>query len=242
MKSIIISFLLCLPFLAISQFKSSIDLLGSADINYRDINFKNSESYFQSYKYGLDGDVASVKFRFGANYNYKINDRLVLKTGLRMANIGYKSYYSRRIFFGQYSTEYDGFSVPYNVSKNEGFSTSYNHFFIEVPLMARYEFKKSFGKFQPYAEAGLSGQYYLTTFSNEERNGVKELYAEKFDNINKFQMSANIGLGFNYNVSNRMQLFFQPTFRYNLTPMFDSAIKEHPFSVGFEMGLRFKLN
>ena len=77
MKKILIFICLAsLPYLSLSQFHTSIDLVGSYD-------FKNE----QTFKFGFRrGNINTRKsYRFGANFNFRVFDQGLIKTGIRYA-------------------------------------------------------------------------------------------------------------------------------------------------------------
>lgn len=240
MRVTIISLFFLIPYFTFCQHNSSFEFVASGDYSFRDINYQQSAPFIRDLLKNENGDRASFRSRFGFNYNKRIASSLVLKTGLQLASIVYKSQYPRRMTWGEKIDDY--YFYPVNPDKLEGYAASYHHYFLEVPLALRYEIPRNFGKFQAYVEGGIAASYYLGSFYQETRNGKKELYQENFSAINKFQMKGILGVGLNYNLNEKIQLFFQPTFRYNFTPMLNSVMNEKAFSVGFDLGIRMKLN
>lgn len=84
----ILILLFLLPTIGFGQFKQSIDLIGGLEYSYRYL--RNTDG---SPDIGIDqaNVMSSPKFnwRAGFNYNYRLGNRLVLKSGLRFASVGY---------------------------------------------------------------------------------------------------------------------------------------------------------
>ena len=60
------------------------------------------------------------------------------------------------------------------------------------------------------------------------------------NNANDVNFSTNIGLGFNYEISQRLQLNVEPIFKYQLNTFSESAGNFRPYAVGVYSGLNFR--
>ncbi|MEP5830920.1 MAG: hypothetical protein ABJ300_11650, partial [Maribacter dokdonensis] len=60
------------------------------------------------------------------------------------------------------------------------------------------------------------------------------------NNINDLNFSANMGLGLNYNFSQKVRFNVEPIFKYQLNTFSDVNGTFRPYSVGVYSGLTFK--
>ena len=60
------------------------------------------------------------------------------------------------------------------------------------------------------------------------------------NNANDVNFSTNLGVGFNYEISQKLQLNVEPIFKYQLNTFSETAGNFRPYSVGVYSGLSFK--
>ncbi|MFK7807905.1 MAG: outer membrane beta-barrel protein [Saprospiraceae bacterium] len=247
MKTLQLFILLSFPFFAIGQSNSSIDVIGSLDYTYRTIN--GSGLIADIVKDSRDVEKGRLNWRAGFNYNQRLTDKLILKTGLRMAALGYKDKRDSEDFYTlRWGTQHNGngeYDITYPSGEDiEFFETKTNHFFLEIPIVLRYEFSNN--KFSPYVEAGFGAMYYLFQRHVATVNGDKTVTTMPSSDdrlsANSFQIESIIAVGANYNLNENLQFFGQPTFRYHLNSLWDTDVKERLWSAGLEIGLRKFLN
>ncbi len=223
--------------LGFCQFNTTLDVLVGPEYSYRFLTGPKNSLLISSRN---EGDSGRLNWRFGFNFNQRLNQKLVLKTGLRLAFIGYKGENKTGLKWG---SEHDGMggwtpdpTLPHEIQGN------YNHWFIEVPIVGRYEFENE--KFTPFIEVGLSPYYYLTT----KRHIITDIYESTsferndFKDFKKIHLVASISCGVNYNLNETTQLFGQPIFRYHLTRLVGgSTLGEYLFNAGVEVGVRKRI-
>lgn len=62
------------------------------------------------------------------------------------------------------------------------------------------------------------------------------------EGVNTFNLSSQLGLGLEYNISRKVIFNLEPVFRYYVTPLSEiSGSQYKPYSVGFSSGFFFKL-
>ena len=74
--------------------------------------------------------------------------------------------------------------------------------------------------------------------SLESNNLVTEM--GEANNANSVNFSTNIGVGFNYEISQKLQLNVEPIFKYQLNTFSQTAGQFRPYSVGVYSGLSFR--
>ncbi|MFK7807904.1 MAG: outer membrane beta-barrel protein [Saprospiraceae bacterium] len=242
MRTTFVIALLAIPLLAFGQKNHSIDFIGSVDYTFRTLQTLD-ESYNTVITVRNEEEKANIQWRSGFNYNQRISERFYFKSGLRLAVLGYKAKEKQDLIF---ASDFES-NFVFNVDTSYFFTPSPSqieisseNWFIELPVVFRYEFSKK--KFTPFVETGFGVTYLLFRRSIIERNETREVNIINTGDLpaalNRIQMEATLAFGANYKLNNSLQLFAQPTFRYHLTPFWDGEIKERLWSAGLEVGLR----
>lgn len=116
--------------------------------------------------------------------------------------------------------------------------TLYQNFsYLEMPVILRYKLIDRTIDFNVIG--GLSYNLLVNNSVQARAGGVK--YNIGTTEMNPFMVSSSLGMGMEYNLSEKFSLNLEPTFRYYLNP-FGSipGIKVHPYSFGIFSGLSFK--
>ncbi|MEL7122594.1 MAG: hypothetical protein AAFO07_24320 [Bacteroidota bacterium] len=230
------------PSLGYNQVNSSIDLVAGFESSFRNLSTSNEEQAIQDILTRRnDTEEANTNWRFGFNYNKRLKNKVFLKTGLRLARVGYNEIVDGLIW----GTEHDGMGGFNNVdsSFDRTVQVSRGFFFLEVPVVARLELSRK--KFSPFIEMGFSPSLYLTTRvkSITETAIITDFSNQSGEFFNELHFVGSIAIGANYSISDKIQIFGQPTFRYHITSLSkDRPIKEYLFNYGVEVGIRRILN
>lgn len=236
MKNYIVLFFLLFSIQSFGQKDMSIDIISSIDysgtINYDHIN--NMKLGNISIKSSGTTMVASQ--RYGVNFNFRIYEKLIFKSGLRLVRLDSRfranyNYTSPCIIPGQLHD-------PSELRYIEELSSSY----IEFPLMVRYEYGKK--KFQPYIEGGVTPHFYLDSNRNYKtiyENGFQVENEEETSELKNTQVVLALSIGANYYVSEHITLFIQPIVRYHMNEFAINSdeSKARFYSFGLEFGIRF---
>lgn len=230
MKLKTILFLLSLPILAFSQRNTSIDFITGIDYSYRSLSGNSIIEEIRS------GETGKMNWRVGFNYNKRISEHLYIKAGLRFASVGYHGE-NRNLRFGN---EQDGTGtwIP-DPSLATELQVTYDYWFIEIPVVGRYEFNNR--KISPFVEFGIAPSYYLTTRIHQVTNLEQETNFQRgFGNsdYNKIHVVGVLAIGLNYTPNENFQFFAQPTFRYHFSTLVNTPLKEHLYNIGLELGAR----
>lgn len=162
----------------------------------------------------------STALTVGVNYNFKLRT-FFLKTGFRFTQVGYKAPFLASV-------------ILTSVAQVIGFPDWKYYWFAEIPFVFRYEFSTS--KITPFIEFGSAYYFYLATSIDDS------IEVKKVSGINRINLSVNCSVGMNYQLSKRLQLFFQPTFQLFVLPLRDQLIHEHIYRFGVEIGIRKSLS
>lgn len=237
----VISFLiLSFPFLAFGQTNSSVDFVTGMEYSYRGLSTSSKDEIVIGIMENRnDKETGKLNWRAGFNYNRRLSNRFHLKTGIRLASVGYEGEKKTGL---RYASEFvtpelwvPDPSLPHEVQ------FIYDYWFVEIPLVGRFECTNK--KIAPFLELGIAPAVYVTTRTKivtdlgtdvSFNNGV-----DAFD-FYRFHLVGIFSIGVSFSVSERMQLFGQPTLRYHLTQLVDAPIEEHLFNYGIEIGARRK--
>ncbi len=232
-KTIIIILCLNIPILLTGQGISSIDFVSGIDYSFRTLNTSLQDDITQLILDSRDGDSKKLNWRFGLNYNIKVDKKLYLKTGIRLARIGYKGEKRTGLIWTQSIN-----GSPPNPNLPSEVQFIYDYYFIEVPIIGRLDFLEN--KLTPFLELGISPSLYLRsrTKTITDLSTDVEFHSEENSAFNKLHFVGNLSLGVNYRINGKYHLFGQTIFRYHLTKTADSDIKEHLYNYGIEVGMR----
>ncbi|MCK7589572.1 hypothetical protein M0G43_03190 [Subsaxibacter sp. CAU 1640] len=205
--------------------------------------------------------TSEISMSYGLGGSYAINDRLKVRAGINKVGMGYKT--NNVIAFRSIdstsrartrianvnmdpnasdmtymSTEtLDSNITPEVVNSKSKGSIDQQFGFIEVPLEVEYALvNKRFG-------INVIGGF-STLFVDENEiysvvDGARTRIGEA-NNINSMSYSANFGLGINYNVSEKIKVNVEPTFKYQINTFNNSSGDFQPYFIGIYTGLSYK--
>ncbi|MDT0606184.1 outer membrane beta-barrel protein [Croceitalea rosinachiae] len=109
--------------------------------------------------------------------------------------------------------------------------------YLEVPLELNYALIDK--KFGVNVIGGVSSLFLIDNSVSLESGGlVTEMGSA--NNVNNVNFSTNVGLGFNYDFSSKIQLNLEPVFKYQLNTFSETAGRFRPYSIGVYSGINFK--
>jgi hypothetical protein len=117
-------------------------------------------------------------------------------------------------------------------------SVTQNFNYLEIPVLFKY--KAIDRKIDLNFVGGISYNMLVGNSAYAYQSGVKYSIG-KTEGLSPVNFSSSLGLGFEYNLSAKVSLDIEPTFRYYLTPLsglVGSSI--HPYSFGIFSGLSYK--
>lgn len=111
--------------------------------------------------------------------------------------------------------------------------------YYEIPLEFNYAVKKDD---TPYGIEAFTGFSVLISDANQlylSSNNLKSEGIGSTKDLNKMNLSFNLGLGFNYKLTEKFQLDFNPIFKYYLTA-FKGDNESKPYSLSIQSGVTYK--
>ena len=109
--------------------------------------------------------------------------------------------------------------------------------YVEVPMELNYALLDK--KFGINLIGGVSSLFLVDNAVSLESDQLITEMGEA-NNANDVNFSTNIGVGFNYEISQKLQLNVEPIFKYQLNTFSETAGNFRPYSVGVYSGLSFR--
>lgn len=204
-------------------FAQKTDLSFSGGIIYTAYKFEGTQFYPNTaLLFPWSGRHARVNPLFGVEVIHAFAAHWQIKTGLRLYVTGYTQE-TDLMWPSEFTPAGYAPSLP-----NERLSV--NHLFLEIPLLVRYRFAEK--TWTPYAEAGISTNYYLTTGVNERIEGNEKTFQEKNDAVNPVNLALQGAAGIQYRLAERHRFFLQSTLRYQASSIEETS--SNP-GVGWEL-------
>ena len=89
MKRFFLPFFLFIPFITFSQINTSLDVVGGLEYSFRTlITNDNTGKFIASTR---SNETGSINYRYGLNFNKRLSDKFLLRTGVRYVQGGFKS-------------------------------------------------------------------------------------------------------------------------------------------------------
>ncbi|TXD83909.1 hypothetical protein ESY86_07640 [Subsaximicrobium wynnwilliamsii] len=209
----------------------------------------NSKQGDVNVSYGIKGSYAinkKLKIRAGMNkvdLGYRTNNVLIFdsantlgRSQTSLSNIELNAAESNNSFLSAKNVTFA--SAPDILFSKEQVSLDQNLGFIEVPIEIEYSVLNT--------KLGLNLIGGFSTFflnNNEifsvETNGNQTLMGEA-TNVNDLSYSANFGIGLDYELSKKLKVNLEPTFKYQLNTFNNTSGDFQPFFIGVYTGLSFK--
>ncbi len=213
-----------------------------------------------------NANSSEVTVSYGVGGSYAINEKLKVRAGINKVNMGYSTnnvIAFRNIEASNFATSnterthltnvdmnsssenmiflstvsFNRSITPEIINSKSSGSINQRFGFIEVPLEMEYAVINT--KFGVNVIGGFS------TFIVDENeiysvvNGTETNIGEA-NNINNMSYSANFGLGINYNISDKIKVNLEPTFKYQINTFSNSSGDFQPFFIGVYTGLSYK--
>lgn len=222
--------------------------------------------YFNSMGKGssLDGQfienakVGDVSMSFGINTSYAINNKIKVRVGVHKVDLGYRtediiSYSSLNasvVAMKNVKLDYDtkanrvisskglaALNVPEIIAAKSQGAIDQELGFIEVPVELEYALLDT--KLGIHVIGGFS-----TFFAQKNDiytvNSNGRSHMGKATNINNTSYSANVGLGVNYSLTEKVKLNLEPMFKYQMNTFSNTSGNFKPYFIGVYSGLSFK--
>ena len=205
----------------------------------------------------------NLNLSYGLTVTYNISDKLSVRSGVHRVDYGYDT--NDVVFTSSLTTSTNDLIDNINYAQtsrnlvvesknNDAAATSDNAFvggtaqpfegrmvqqlgYIEIPMELNYALLDK--KFGINLIGGVSSLFLVdNAVSLESEQLITEM--GEANNANDVNFSTNIGVGFNYEISQKIQLNIEPIFKYQLNTFSETAGNFRPYSVGVYSGLSFR--
>jgi hypothetical protein len=198
-----------------------------------------------------------VNMSYGLNVAYKLNDKIKIRTGINRVNLNYNtndvfllpisgfssinnvdvasSFESSVVTSAQLSTLGDsGFSgrIPTDESQLQQ-----QLGFIEIPMELEY---KLIDKTIDVNIIGGASTLLLNNNSLDIQSGNNTSFLGEANNVNNLSFSTNFAIGLDYDISDKLILNLEPTFKYQFNTFQSGTTDFQPFFIGVYSGVVFK--
>lgn len=180
-------------------------------------------------------EIPKLNYRLGVDYHQRLFKRFFIKTGVRFAQLGYRTPQSEIVW----PSEIDPVTgeIIDDPSLPQWLLIKYEYYFLEIPLMLRLHLSKN--KVQPFVGLGLSSHIFLYAQERSLTDQGRSIRQDELSDYNAIQFSANATLGLEFLRNERLRFFAQLMARYHLTNLIQGdPIQEHLYNYGLEAGIR----
>lgn len=205
----------------------------SPDYCYRIVKSDGSVTMNNIVTFRNENEVPQFGITSGFNVGYFFTKHFTIETGINYSNRGYRTKY-----FSDFISP-SGIPDPFIPTK---INYIYNYNFIDIPLKINFVAGKK--KLQFIASAGISTNFLLflkETRIAEYSDGRKiTSYPKPQTGFDFSDLTILLSAGTDINLTNKLNLRIEPTYRYSLGIKQTSPIKEHLWSAGLNFGLYLK--
>ncbi|MFI0429772.1 hypothetical protein [Mariniflexile sp. HMF6888] len=211
-------------------------------------------------QFNSNSKTGEVNMSYGISASYVVSDKIKVRSGINKVNLGYNTnnvivYQSLGVSSSTRDLQNVNASTSNasdNVSlisgetlnaKPETFATTNTSInqalgYIEVPLEIQYALVNN--KLGINVIGGFSSFFLSDNKIFSEAEGGTRTFLGEASNINKVSYSANFGVGFNYQVSKKIDLNLEPMFKYQINTFNNTSGNFTPFFIGVYTGFTIK--
>lgn len=187
-----------------------------------------------------------IGYTAGLNICYNLSRKLGLELGAQYSNKGY-AMKQDDLTFGDLIDPRYGF--VYNTSTTNGTSAPvkakfiFNHIYLDVPIRAIYSFGVK--RVHLFTSVGVTTNISLkatqTNVLELENGETKRENQDQQENFKSINVSPSVSLGVDYEISKKLNLRAEPTFRYGLLKIIDAPITAYLWSGGLNMSCYYTI-
>jgi hypothetical protein len=235
---VLVLIILLVPKFVFSQIESngenSIEINVKSGISYRSLITEN-EKFKSIIDYLNKNEFPVLGYRADFQYNFVLNKKFELSTGIGFSSFGKRIEIEYSIFPDQFNS---GYSFDTAILQNS-YSTvrKDNYYYLDLPLNIKYFIIKKEINF--YINSGLIFNSYIKTRYKDISNDLIEFNRENY--MNRFNLTYLIGLGIEFKVNEKIKLNTNFGFDSMIYSIDDSDIKEIPYLIGLNFGMKYKL-
>jgi hypothetical protein len=198
-----------------------------------------------------------VNVSYGLNVAYKLNEKIKIRTGINRVNLNYNTNdvfvlpssgfssinnvdvvpaFQNSIINRTQLTELEDSEMSIRLPSDES-QLQQQLGFIEVPMEVEY---KLVDKAIDVNIIGGASTLLLNNNSIDIQTGNESTFLGEANNVNKLSFSTNFALGLGYDISEKLSLNLEPTFKYQINTFQPGSSDFQPYFIGVYSGIAFK--
>jgi len=236
MKYLILVIATCLTLPALSQQKLAIELSSLNFLSYRHID-ASDPALPPDFTENWNQEKWALRTGAGLYFNIGLTNTLRLKSGLRWMTKGYNSP-KLTLKWGLDAKE--GVWDPNDNPTTGSVQMKYYFSFAEIPVGIQYRLGSK-GKWQLNTLFLAIPSIYIRSNNVQHFNSDKQSNRFRDKYIRDLHFAVQAAVGIDYSFTDKVQLFAQPSFYYNVTDMLDAVIKQYLYGAGLEAGVRLMI-
>lgn len=205
----------------------------SISVNLKVVDFQSDRKTYDEIEAGYGIDLQ-------ASYYYKINDYLLLRTGIEA------SYLSSNTKDYSFVFACDLNQFPGSNAEQSFAESTMDWFYLNVPIELQVTLLND-GK-RIYIKGGIDNLFHVfgksKSYIHECGGDPSDFSGLTFD-AKRFYGQVNVGFGFEFNINNKTKFFVEPNLEYafsntmNIPTSIGEKVKSRVFNLGIHTGIRF---
>lgn len=235
MRIILFAILLHITTSAICQSPATVKLEGiklslvfAPDYCYRLLNYNSSYQWVEEIRNGEE--MPTFGYTAGIGVKMNLTRKTVIETGL---------FYSVK---GEQTKTREVNWVTSNTDLPMASKVQYHFTYIDIPL--KFNYLLGGRKIKVFISSGVAMNIFIEKKSNvilefNDGHNTSEISAVDLGYL-RFNLSALIGIGIKYTMSNRFSIYAEPVYRQYLSSIVaDRKASEYPYSIGASIGVYY---
>jgi opacity protein-like surface antigen len=209
----------------------------SADIGYRLLKYDRADSHYNGYR--NDNEKPNFGYTSGLNIKYNISKKIGFEIGAQYSKKGYTT--KKETLLWDYAFPSSDLVNENGLFPNK-FKQNFNYHYIDIPL--RVIFSSDASKVQFITSIGITTNLLIKANSPNiyyYKDGSIKRQVHNKDNYKKINITPTISAGIAYQLSDKLKLNIEPTYRFGLLKTSSSTINEYLWSVGLNITCYYTL-
>ncbi len=221
---------------------------------------RKQNMYYQSQTERNSFDKSLIKYSFGIDFMVRLNNRIEIQSGLVYINSGESLLLKEKTIDSKGPLDYAGTGVEnhyffegtpdfedpdrYNIDDHIRFANNISYF--EIPLIINYRIRKldDITNLQIQAGASITKLNHVKAMVyNFDNDGYYLITGSKPAVFKQYGSNAIVGILYSKYITNTLQVFANPQFKFGLTNVFNSnyTITQHNYTAGVRLGMKINL-
>lgn len=219
----------------------ALEVVASPDLCFRTlVNVDGSPTSTTVYNLDNDNDRPKLGFTTGFCFRYTFCKRFEIESGLLYSNKGFRTK-ETDLIFGDLIDRRRGFVYNTTGLPSHG-KIVYSFHYLDLPLKVNYLAGNK--KLRFVCGAGLALNVLLkqtTSFKGTDPSGNHVTSSSSNDYYNAINLSPIVSAGINWQLSPRMDLRIEPSFRYGVIKIVDAPVSAYLWNTGLNLSYSIKL-